>query len=66
MKLADSTAPADYLPAIKKVEFDGVTGKIAFDSKGDLRAAAVTLYEAKGGKFQPVSTVTGSHPSSGN
>ncbi|SIT40186.1 putative leucine transporter subunit periplasmic-binding component of ABC superfamily [Paraburkholderia piptadeniae] len=66
MKLADSIAPADYLPAMKKVEFDGVTGKIAFDAKGDLRAAAVTLYEAKGGKFQPVSTVTSSRGSTQN
>ncbi|WP_156992213.1 hypothetical protein [Paraburkholderia oxyphila] len=45
---------------MKKVEFGGVTGKIAFDAKGDLRAATVTLYQAKGGKFQPISTVTGS------
>ncbi|MEX3634135.1 branched-chain amino acid ABC transporter substrate-binding protein [Paraburkholderia sp. BR14320] len=59
MKLADSTAPADYLPAMKKVAFDGVTGKIAFDPKGDLRAAAVTLYEVRNGKFEPMSTVTG-------
>lgn len=56
MKLADSTAPADYLPAMKKVAFDGVTGKIAFDGKGDLRAAAVTLYEVRNGKFEPMST----------
>jgi branched-chain amino acid transport system substrate-binding protein len=58
MKLADSTAPADYLPAMKKIDFSGVTGEIAFDAKGDLRAAAVTLYEARNGKFQPMSTVT--------
>jgi branched-chain amino acid transport system substrate-binding protein len=58
MKLADSTSPADYLPAMKKVDFDGVTGKISFDEKGDLRAASVTLYEAKGGKFSPVNTIT--------
>jgi branched-chain amino acid transport system substrate-binding protein len=63
MKLADSTAPADYLPAMKKVDFDGVTGKIAFDAKGDLRAATVTLYEVKDGKFQPMSTVTSSSTS---
>ncbi|MFL9863471.1 branched-chain amino acid ABC transporter substrate-binding protein [Paraburkholderia fungorum] len=57
MKLADSTVPADYLPAMKKVDFDGVTGKIAFDSKGDLRAANVTLYEVKNGKYVPTTTV---------
>jgi branched-chain amino acid transport system substrate-binding protein len=58
MKLADSTTPADFLPAMKKVDFDGVTGRIAFDEKGDLRAASVTLYQAKNGKFSPMNTVT--------
>jgi len=58
MKLANSTNPSDYLPAMKKVEFDGVTGKIAFDEKGDLRAASVTLYEAKNGRFSPMTVVT--------
>jgi branched-chain amino acid transport system substrate-binding protein len=58
MRLADSTSPAEYLPAIKKVEFEGVTGKISFDQKGDLRAANVTLYQVKSGKYQPTTTVS--------
>jgi branched-chain amino acid transport system substrate-binding protein len=58
MKQADSTVPADYLPAMKKIDFDGVTGKIAFDSRGDLRAANVTLYEVKNGKCVPDATVS--------
>ena len=58
MKQADSTVPADYLPAMKKIDFDGVTGKIAFDSRGDLRAANVTLYEVKSGKCVPDATVS--------
>ncbi|WP_028219697.1 branched-chain amino acid ABC transporter substrate-binding protein [Paraburkholderia oxyphila] len=58
MILANSAAPADYLPAMKKVDFEGVTGRIAFDNKGDLRAARVTLYEARSGKFSPMTTVT--------
>jgi branched-chain amino acid transport system substrate-binding protein len=58
MKQADSTVPADYLPAMKKIDFDGVTGKIAFDSGGDLRAANVTLYEVKNGKYVPDTTVS--------
>ncbi|PRD74626.1 branched chain amino acid ABC transporter substrate-binding protein [Burkholderia multivorans] len=58
MKLANSTVPAEYLPAMKKVDFQGVTGRIAFDDRGDLRAAAVTLYEVKKGKYQPVNTIT--------
>lgn len=60
MKLANSTAPADYLPAMKKIDFDGVTGQISFDAKGDLRAAAATLYVAKNGKFEPMDVISGS------
>lgn len=59
MKEAGSTKPSAYMPALKKLQMQGVTGPIAFDSKGDLRAAGVTLYEAKSGKFVPVSVVTG-------
>ncbi|MFM0741977.1 branched-chain amino acid ABC transporter substrate-binding protein [Paraburkholderia xenovorans] len=58
MKLANSTVPADYLPFMKKISFDGVTGPIAFDSKGDLRAVAVSLYRVQDGKFQSFSTLT--------
>ncbi|MFK4443774.1 branched-chain amino acid transport system substrate-binding protein [Caballeronia udeis] len=58
MKLADSTVPAEYLPAMKRIGFDGVTGRIAFDSKGDLRSANVTLYEVKNGKYVPDTTVS--------
>jgi branched-chain amino acid transport system substrate-binding protein len=58
MKLANSTKPNDYLPFLQKVDFTGVTGRIAFDSRGDLRTAPVTLYEAKSGHFVPVETST--------
>lgn len=57
MQFANSTSPKDYLPALKKVSFQGVTGPIAFDDKGDLRSASVTLYQAKGAHFQPLQTV---------
>jgi branched-chain amino acid transport system substrate-binding protein len=56
MKLANSTSPEAYLPEMKKIDFEGVTGKIAFDSKGDLRTANVTLYEVAKGKFSPLKT----------
>jgi branched-chain amino acid transport system substrate-binding protein len=57
MKLADSTVPAQYLSSMKKIDYKGVTGRISFDERGDLRSAVVTLYEVKGGKYQPISTV---------
>jgi branched-chain amino acid transport system substrate-binding protein len=32
------------------MSYDGVTGKIAFDAKGDVKDGALTLYTYKGGK----------------
>jgi branched-chain amino acid transport system substrate-binding protein len=59
MKKADSADPAKFLPEVSKVTLDGVTGKIAFDAKGDLESGAITMYEAKGGKLEVVTTVGG-------
>ncbi|MEC5408622.1 branched-chain amino acid ABC transporter substrate-binding protein [Paraburkholderia sp. MPAMCS5] len=58
MKTADSTVPKDYLPALHKISFDGVTGKISFDENGDLRAANVTLYQVNGDKYVVFKTVS--------
>ncbi len=57
MQAANSTNPHDYLAALKKIDFEGVTGRIAFDAKGDLRAARVSIYQAQQGQFVPVTTV---------
>jgi branched-chain amino acid transport system substrate-binding protein len=58
MKAADSTNPKEYLPALDKIAFDGVTGKISFDENGDLRAANVTLYQVTNGKYAPFKTLS--------
>ncbi len=52
MKLAGSTEPAAYLPALQKVDFQGVTGRIAFDDKGDVRDGGVSLYRFADGKWE--------------
>lgn len=54
MKAADSTDPAKYLPALQKVDFQGVTGHIAFDAKGDIKEGGVSLYNYANGKWEPV------------
>jgi branched-chain amino acid transport system substrate-binding protein len=54
MKAADSVEPAKYLPALKKVNFKGVTGAVAFDDKGDTKFGAITLYQFKGGKWEAI------------
>ncbi|NML61294.1 branched-chain amino acid ABC transporter substrate-binding protein [Massilia sp. RP-1-19] len=50
MKNANSADPAKYLPELKKIKYQGVTGNIQFDPKGDLQNGALTLFTYKGGK----------------
>jgi len=50
MQAARSSDPAKYLPALRAVHHQGVTGDIAFDDKGDLQNAALTLYTYRKGK----------------
>jgi branched-chain amino acid transport system substrate-binding protein len=50
MKKAGSAEPAKYLPELAKTHYKGVTGNIAFDTKGDIKDGALTLYTYKDGK----------------
>ncbi|MGF6933649.1 branched-chain amino acid transport system substrate-binding protein [Paraburkholderia sp. UCT70] len=59
MKKAGSAKPAAFVPAIRSTDYEGITGKIAFDSKGDQKSPMSTLYQVKDGKWQPVKTVSG-------
>lgn len=62
MQKAGSAEPAKYLPELGKVVLDGVTAKIAFDDKGDLKGGAVTMYQVRQGKWQVVETMGGVAP----
>ena len=59
MQKAGSADPAKYLPEIGKTELDGVTAKIAFDEKGDIKGGAVTVYQVRDGQWHPVQTMGG-------
>jgi branched-chain amino acid transport system substrate-binding protein len=59
MQKAGSADPAKYLPELAKVEVAGVTAKIVFDEKGDLKGGAITIYQVKQGKWQAVETIGG-------
>ncbi len=59
MQKADSTEPAKYLPVLAGISHDGVTAKISFDAKGDIKDGAVTLYQVKNGKWEVLETVGG-------
>jgi branched-chain amino acid transport system substrate-binding protein len=50
MQKANSADPKKYLPELAKISYDGVTGKIQFDAKGDIKDGALTLYTYKAGK----------------
>ncbi|MFZ4626226.1 MAG: branched-chain amino acid ABC transporter substrate-binding protein [Rhodoferax sp.] len=58
IKAANSADPKKYLPEIGKLNFKGVTGPISFDTKGDLRSAAVTFFRVKNGKWETLETVS--------
>lgn len=57
MKQADSIDPAKYLPVLKQIKFDGATGHIEFDAKGDRKDAEMTIFTAKSGKIIPLAIV---------
>ena len=59
MKKANSTDPAKYLPELQKLSYNGATGPIAFDDKGDRKDAEITMFVMKGGKLEPTAIVKG-------
>lgn len=59
MQKAGSADPAKYLPEVGKVELEGVTAKIAFDEKGDIKGGAVTVYQVQKGQWHAVQTMGG-------
>jgi branched-chain amino acid transport system substrate-binding protein len=59
MKKANSADPAKYLPELAKIDFKGVTGKIAFDDKGDRKDAEITIFTMKDGKLAPIAIIKG-------
>jgi branched-chain amino acid transport system substrate-binding protein len=57
MQKADSPDPAKYLPELAKISYDGATGHVEFDDKGDRKDAEITIFQMKGGKVDPVAIV---------
>lgn len=64
MQKADSADPAKYLPVLAGIEHEGVTAKVSFDAKGDIKDGAITLYQVKNGKWEVLETVGGAAPAS--
>ncbi|MFL9933922.1 branched-chain amino acid ABC transporter substrate-binding protein [Paraburkholderia sp. RL18-103-BIB-C] len=57
MQLANSTTPADILVALHKISFNGVSGEVSFDQKGDLRTSHVSLFKESKDKWNPIDMV---------
>ena len=50
MQKAESVEPAKYLPELTKTNYQGITGQIEFDARGDMKHGTLTLYTFKSGK----------------
>lgn len=59
MKTADSTDPAKYLPALAASNYNGASGNIQFDEKGDRKDAEMTIFSMKSGKITPLAIIKG-------
>jgi branched-chain amino acid transport system substrate-binding protein len=57
MGAAKSAEPAKYLPELKKIRYEGVTGTIQFDAFGDIQNGALTLFTYKGGKRSRIDVI---------
>ncbi|MCW5626116.1 MAG: branched-chain amino acid ABC transporter substrate-binding protein [Burkholderiales bacterium] len=57
MQKADSVDPEKYLPELAKSSFDGASGHIEFDEKGDRKDAEMTIFTLKAGKLEPVAII---------
>jgi len=62
MKRANSADPVKYLPEVGKTSYDGVTGRIEFDEKGDIKNGAITVFEIKDGKLVTLKSEGGTAP----
>jgi branched-chain amino acid transport system substrate-binding protein len=57
MQAANSAEPAKYLPFLQKIKYQGVTGLIEFDTKGDIKDGSLTLYNYDNGSKTRMSVI---------
>ena len=59
-KANGSTKPDDITNALHQVSYNGITGQVKFDDKGDRAQLAMVGYKVSGGKFVPTWKLVGS------
>ena len=52
MKIANSTKREAIAAAMPKVDFEGVTGRIHFDSRGDIINGPITIFKVKNQRLE--------------
>lgn len=57
MQLANSIDPKVYLPKLRDIQLEGVTGAIQFDGNGDIRNGAITVRRYGDGQWHDQSVV---------
>lgn len=57
MQKANSVEPEKYLPELAKIHYKGVTGPIAFDSRGDIKDGSLSLFTYRHGKRELMAVV---------
>nr|WP_238328179.1 branched-chain amino acid ABC transporter substrate-binding protein [Paraburkholderia mimosarum] len=57
MQLANSVDPKVFLPKLREIQMDGVTGSIQFDGSGDIRNGAITVRRYGDGQWLDLSVV---------
>lgn len=57
MQAAGSTDPQQYLPELAKIKYDGASGHIEFDEKGDRKDAEMTIFTMRNGAVVPVAII---------
>ena len=57
MQAAGSADPKVYLPALKAIQYQGASGKVSFDDKGDRKDAALTLYTVRAGQREKLAVI---------
>lgn len=65
MKRANSVEPAKILAAMPQTDYNGVTGKIQYDSKGDIKAGVVSFYQFKNGAAEFIEAINSSDAAPG-
>lgn len=57
MQKVGSSDPAKYLPVMATSKYQGVTGTIEFDAKGDVKNSALTLYTFRNKKREQLAVI---------